>query len=312
MTIDIYRAPEGASEAKLPQEKLRDEVSQKYIDSVDVGLKQEIGWIVGEIPAYKREAILKGKEKGGVYYPHSGQIVVNDEGVAINYPHEKLHWLSRHKKRKFKVLSRVVEKVLTGSKVELPRTEDESLRWLSEAIISETTQIVLALSGVVFPPLVQYTDDLGSPINKYVSGWQDAGVRRVGDFFKNSAYSELYGQLFRPLVIKMGTFLSTDEGRDLYNALILKSRLPSYSLSDTFDDHCKVAIKVFQVGEFGLDNSVMYQMLDKMLGRGKLKDLVRISKRYDALASMKLGGNDRLDQNELELVKSSLLELING
>lgn len=312
MSTDTFRAPEGSVTPMFPPEFHKKEITAEYVDQIDQAIGKEIGWIIGGIPVYPKEHIHNAREKGGEYFPDSGQITVNDDDLEIHYPHEKLHWLSRHKRREYELYSQPAETILTGSKVEISQRNEVSLRWLSEAVISETTQRVLAEAQVIRRPLVKYSQDLGSVINRYVGGWESANVRRVGDYYKTDAYSQLYGDLFRPLVLRMAEFLSTESGRALYNSVRDTHKLPAYSSSENADQLGEIAVKVFQVGEFSLNNSFLYQMLDQMLGRGKLKELVQASITYDTLSGLKLAGDPRVGTEKLEALKKELLAIIEG
>ena len=286
----------------------------KFLKNISIASTREFSKKLDGLSAMfqntKGGTILNGLIHGGEYYPQSGQIVVTDKSLAISYPHEKLHWLSRHKRRIYKIFSGSFEKVFTGVRVELPRTQEASLTWLSEAIISETTQHILAHSGEVRTPSISYSDDKQGLINRYVAGWKDARTRRVGDWFKRQEYSTLYGEPFRALVIKMGEFLQTARGRELYMTLRNKHNLPLYSRTASHENCCEVAVKIFQIGEFGIDNSIMFKMLNEMLGRGNLKRFVQISKKYDTLANLKLHKDKKLDHDQLIDLKSQLLKLI--
>jgi len=254
----LYRAPVAGESPQWAQEKpiLPD---FRYFESVSSAVANHIGWIIGDIPEYDPNKIFK-TERDGRYVPLTGSIKLANDTFTIFYPHEYLHWLSRHRvyESRWALTQSVLDEqtsyypVHTGVIVRTSQGH-KSGNWLSEAIISETSQHVLA--GM----------DLSLLGETHATSFSDHYQQReVGMYYESPKYTRFYGELLQELVKKIqesGVFGTDDEQK---------------------------AIRFLQLGEFSLDQTSFYKVLRGIIDGfgqayrpGNFKHFMYLSQVYD-------------------------------
>jgi hypothetical protein len=258
MAERLYRAPTSGELPQYTQEKpiLPD---FRYFESVTSAVADQIGWIIGDVPEYNPQQIFKA-ERDGQYVPITGSIKLADDTFTIFYPHEYLHWLSRHRsyESRWALTQSVLDEEMSYYPVHtgvIMRTSRgyKSGNWLSEAIISETSQHVLAGMDSSF---------LGTDHETaFVDHYQQ---REVGMYYESPKYTRFYGELLQVLV------------RKIQASRVLGSESEQR------------AVRFLQYGEFSLDQANFYKILRGIIDGfgaehqpGNFKHFVYLSQVYD-------------------------------
>lgn len=254
----LYRAPSNGGSSENSQERPKLPV-EHYFRAVHLAVAQQLSWIIGDVPQYEPDRIQKS-DSDGQYVPGTGSIKLAEKTFTIFYPHEYLHWLSRH--RVYDSRWALVQSQFEGHVPYFPvitgvivRTSygQKSGNWLSEAIISETSQHVLAGVDPIF---------LGKEHSK---AFPEYYVQRdVGMYYKSPLYSRFFGELLQVLVKKI-------------------------QLSGVLEDNSTQGVVQFlQYGEFSLDQSNFYRLLRAVIDGigehqrpGNFKHFVYLSQVFD-------------------------------
>lgn len=254
----LYRAPTNGESPRYSNEKPI-LPNAHYFESVSAAVEEQIGWLIGDVPEYDPDNIF-AIERDGQYVPSTGSIKLANDTFRIFYPHEYLHWLSCHRAYQSKwalVQSQFNWKlpyypIHTGVIMRTSKGQ-KSGNWLSEAIISETSQHVLAGMD---PAL------LGE---KHVHAFPNYFEQReTGMFYESPTYTRFYGELLQ---------------------VLLKKIQESGSLGS---DSEQKALRFLQYGEFSLDQASFYYALRAIIDGlgddrqpGNFKHFVYLSQVFD-------------------------------